>query len=1435
MEAQVPVANFTANVTSGCGPLSVSFTDQSTGSPKFWNWDFGNGQLSNQQNPAISFAPGTYTVTLVVRNNDGINSITKTNYLTVNASPSVDFLADKTLTCLPAGIQFTDASVPNAGTIVKWEWNFGDGLNSNSGSQNPAHVYTTPGFYDIYLKVTSSTGCTGANSKGRYIRVVNGVKANFTTIGPATCKPPFAVTFQNQTSGPGNITYAWDLGNSVNSTQASPPNTYVTPGTYTIKLRAQSEFGCSDSIQKNIPINGIITDFSGPDTVCLGSPASFQSTTNPPPSKVLWTFGDGTSSSQFTPPPKTYTAAGIYAVKMVSSFTSCKDSVTKNITVFDKPAVDFYSANSVNCKPPHTVTFQNLSPDVVSAQWNFGDGSTANAAGGNVNHTYTTTGDFDVTLTITDSRGCSNTVVKKQYVHIQPPVAGIGGVPAGLCLGRAFTPVSNSGAYDVITSYTWDFGDATPTVTGATPSHVYAAVGTYNVKLTITTSGGCTASVTVPGAVKVGLPPNINFTVNSPTVCRSGYSVFTNLTTPATSTVVWDFNDGTTSTLFNPPPHKFNDTGFFSIKLKATNSGCEDSLTKFAMVRVAPPLANFGFTVDCVTRTNVTFTDSSINNPGTYGPLAYAWNFGDPVPTTSTAAAPVFNYPALGSYIVTLIVNNNVCYDTVYKKVQLINEKADFTISKSTVCRNETILYTPTNTPGYVKKYFWLLDGTIPVPDLPFLYSSFPSTGNHTVQLVITDINDCTDSSAVKTIKVTGPTASFKVARQGSCVKNAVNFIDSSVSTGTIIKWTFDFGDGIVKSFTAPPFTHAYTDTGSYSVKLTVNDNIGCQDTFRLPANILITKPSLSFSAANTVFCPNTPLQFTDSSFGTALQYTWNFGDGSTANVPNPIHTYAGNDSSYTVKLLVTDSAGCKDSLTKVGYVKIRAPKPTFTAKDTASLCPPLETKFSFTGKDYESFIWDFGDGGQSSLANTSHFYNTYGNYTAKLVVTGFGGCQDSASVNVRLTNPYANTSVAFDPKQACNELNVNFNIVTPFASSFAIGFGDGVIDTSRQTTLQHFYSLPNLYSPYIVLKDSIGCIVVIGGLGNIDIKGAVPLFGMDKKKFCDSGTVYFTDYSQDGLDKIVTKTWDFGDGVSGVTTKDAVHSYTRPGLFVTSQTVTTQAGCTKTLTDTVRVLATPQPIISSVDGICNDRIIDFTGSLLVPPDTAIVWKWDLGKGQTSPKQNVSVNYPDTGLHLITLEATNSLGCKGDTSKTIRVFPLPSISITGDTTFISGATGITIPITYSSNATTYNWTPAANLSCSDCPNPFASPKFTTTYNVKVTDANGCISSRNVTLLVTCNNKNFFIPNTFSPNNDGANDRFYPRGTGLDRIQALRIYNRWGELVFEKRNFAANDASAGWDGSYKGKTAATDTYIYMVDIICENANIITYKGNVTLIR
>lgn len=154
---------------------------------------------------------------------------------------------------------------------------------------------------------------------------------------------------------------------------------------------------------------------------------------------------------------------------------------------------------------------------------------------------------------------------------------------------------------------------------------------------------------------------------------------------------------------------------------------------------------------------------------------------------------------------------------------------------------------------------------------------------------------------------------------------------------------------------------------------------------------------------------------------------------------------------------------------------------------------------------------------------------------------------------------------------------------------------------------------------------------------------------------------------------------------------------------------------------------------------------------------------------------------------------------------------------------------------YTGNITSYTWLPNYRLSCNDCAVPVANPQFTTTYTVALEDAYGCKNSGAVTVSVVCNNLNFFIPNTFSPNGDGQNEVFYPRGTGLFRIKSMTVFNRWGQIVFERKDMLPNDPAAGWTGTFKGQKASADVYIYIIEILCENNALIPVKGNVTLLR
>jgi gliding motility-associated-like protein len=99
----------------------------------------------------------------------------------------------------------------------------------------------------------------------------------------------------------------------------------------------------------------------------------------------------------------------------------------------------------------------------------------------------------------------------------------------------------------------------------------------------------------------------------------------------------------------------------------------------------------------------------------------------------------------------------------------------------------------------------------------------------------------------------------------------------------------------------------------------------------------------------------------------------------------------------------------------------------------------------------------------------------------------------------------------------------------------------------------------------------------------------------------------------------------------------------------------------------------------------------------------------------------------------------------------------------------------------------------------------------------------------------CDKGQVFVPNSFTPNGDGQNDVFYPRGVGINKIVSFRVFDRWGEMVFERTNITLNDEGNAWDGTYKGNKPRPDVYVYTIDAICESGEELFFKGDVTIIR
>lgn len=158
-----------------------------------------------------------------------------------------------------------------------------------------------------------------------------------------------------------------------------------------------------------------------------------------------------------------------------------------------------------------------------------------------------------------------------------------------------------------------------------------------------------------------------------------------------------------------------------------------------------------------------------------------------------------------------------------------------------------------------------------------------------------------------------------------------------------------------------------------------------------------------------------------------------------------------------------------------------------------------------------------------------------------------------------------------------------------------------------------------------------------------------------------------------------------------------------------------------------------------------------------------------------------------------------------------------------------------VPLIHQASQYTYLWTPSEGLSCSDCVSPFVTPTETQTYTLQVTNPDGCVSQSSITIEVN-KDRNVFIPNIFTPNEDGTNDMFVVfGGTDVSNIKVMNLYDKWGELVFSGADLAPNDPSNGWDGQFRGKPLKSEVFVYYLEVEFVDGEVIPYKGDFTLLR
>ncbi len=838
-----------------------------------------------------------------------------------------------------------------------------------------------------------------------------------------------SVLFSNATSiSSGSVAnYSWNFGdgspivNTVNNDilkHEYPVNNLINwfdeafPNTrYTIVVTATSDMGCtaSTSIIRDIK-NGpeAVIGMTEPTTQNLSTNYFFFNnlSQNHHPSFItssLWNWGDGTSSTNTTVIPKVYTAAGSYRVHLVTyTNTGCTDTTYLDLDVLHSEQASFtYVPNTCTNR---SVAFENTSILAGSYLWNFGDGTTSTSE--SPTHVYLADGTYTVLLTINGSMQSDPQIITVATT----PVAGSISASINTC-NNSYTFSNNATGYHL--AYAWTFSGGTGLEsTISTANRSYAAAGTETVDLIITADGRCSVAAsqyefTSVIATSGGLTASFTTAVLAG-ACNNGIQ-FTNTTSGTGNSYLWDFGDGTTATSINPSK-SYGSEGTFTVTLTAVNGACTSIASASVNIpgTTGGPAASFYVVNQAYSQplfgNKYDFYNTS-QHLGFGWNTSYAWDFGDG--TTNNVNTFVYDktYTAAGTYIVTLTATSSLgCTSTATQTLTIMpSAMPGFTFTPNS-CSSRSVVFN--NTSILANTYSWNFGDGSELSATQNPTHVYTSDGIYTVTLTINGTLSISHAVAVSTT----PVSSFTNAL-ASC-GNIYTFTNSS--SGTNLNYAWDFGDGATSTLRNP--THAYANSQSRTVTLTVTTGNGCSNTSSQTFTTLTGGggPVASFTSefVNTGLC-STGVNFTSTSSG-ANTYVWNYGDGTVSSVSSSatsFHSYA-STGTYQVTLTVYSAAGCSNtsapSAVGVSAVGNAVPITGFTTLN-ATQCV-LGNKFDFFNTTTINgwgwvpvYYWDFGDG---SPVNTNTFiyaktFSAPGVYPVTLTATTNTGCTNTFTLNV--------------------------------------------------------------------------------------------------------------------------------------------------------------------------------------------------------------------------------------------------------------------------------------------------------------------------------------------------------------------------------------------------------------------------------------------------
>ena len=900
-----PTPSFNANPTSDCAPAQINFSNTSVGGTSY-DWDFGNGQTysGNTPPPQTYNLNGQYTVSLTMTTPSGCSGTTTQQNMIDITNVQALFTADSTGGCDPLTVQFSDSSItPNPNNpIVSWEWDFGNG-QTHSGANPPAQTYTV-GLYDVSLIVQTQSGCSDTISISDYI-TVGLIDSVAFSVNPIVECAKTDIQFTNLTGisvpyGPNEVTYLWDFSEGT-STQVDPLYQFTSDTGYFDVTLTVNFRGCIDSIKIDsaVYILAPIANFT-PDQTLICNPASLPANVHFTDDAthgviaddllMVWQWGDGTPNDTLDDPDlddidkgdfdHQYSNYGTYTVQQViyNYTTGCEDSTTQTIHVSWTDA-DFSISNDSVCKGDSLFMFDLStswmtppSPHPVNS-WSYDMGNGQNvSSGANPGYTYSVPGDYLITLTATNSVGCSDDATQTVKV-LQPPFAmiipdnNLGCSPFLVNFTNSSIAIGNGVP---LSSFEFLFSDDSSTIITNnlnTPvNHIFNGEGIFYASLVAIDQFGCQSD---PATIPITITkPSAFFNVNN-VICNND-SIFAINGSSGVSPLSYEwFLDQNQISLDTNVSEFISETGLpfgqssalHTLQLITTDgNGCKDTVSNIITVSIPTAVPDCTFSgasinsngdYDCPPLFGV-FQDSSF----TYGNITdWQWSFGNG--NQSVLQNPSNTYVETGTYTLYFSITDEYgCIDDTtlvdFLTIGGPTGNPDW-LQNPGICSQGAAFII--NNPSSIDSVIWDMgDGNFIYDSINFNYN-YDQSGTYTANVTLFDSLGCEINYILNpvTVQDDGLNANFIATPNPAEQNDLITFTDqSSAANSSIINWIWDFTDSMAISNTNSNQVHSYSNSGSYDVVLKIIDDQGCEDSYML--TIFVNDPEIWIP---NVFTPN--------------------------------------------------------------------------------------------------------------------------------------------------------------------------------------------------------------------------------------------------------------------------------------------------------------------------------------------------------------------------------------------------------------------------------------------------------------------------------------------------------------------------------------------------------------------------------------------------